>query len=155
MSTKHPDSVGEGIHPPFLLGGMMGLVLLYKAFDLPSPLHRKSRRLGIPLMLAGLALGGSAVAAQSKAGTAVNPTQPTTALVDSGPYRFTRNPIYLGMAMIFSGFAIFMNALWALVLLPVMVLTLDRGMVAHEEAYLEGKFGQAYTHYKDRVHRWI
>jgi protein-S-isoprenylcysteine O-methyltransferase Ste14 len=156
MEENQGPAVGtRRVRPPIVLGSMLGIVLLYRAFGLPSPLGKTARAIGVPLMVGGLALAGSAFRAQMKAGTAVDPDQPTTVLVESGPYRFTRNPIYLGMALLFSGFAIVMNALWTLLLLPGMVLALDRGMVRPEENYLTRKFGDRYQQYLRHVPRWI
>ena len=155
MLDQPKESVGHGINPPLLFGSMVGALLLHKAFSLPSPLPKAARIAGIPLVLFGLFLGGSAVAAQRRAGTPVNPTQPTQAIVQGGPYRFTRNPIYLGMALAYSGLALLLNAVWGLLLLPVMVIALDRGMIRGEEAYLERNFGEVYRQYKDRVRRWL
>ncbi len=155
MPDKPYAAAGAHIHPPFLLGGLMGILLLYKAFSLPSPLGKRSRLIGVPLLGLGLGLGASAVAAQLRAGTTPDPTEPSTALVQSGPYRFTRNPIYLGMALIYSGMALLLNAVGGLALLPGMIFAFDRGIVRNEESYLEQQFGQEYLDYKQRVPRWI
>jgi len=126
-----------------------------KARGVPSPLPKPARPLGIPLIAAGLLLGGTAVKAQFQAGTPVDPHQPTTALVESGPYRFTRNPIYLSFAFIIPGVALLFNTLWTLPLVPGMLAILDREMVQREEVYLEQKFGREYKEYKARVPRWL
>jgi protein-S-isoprenylcysteine O-methyltransferase Ste14 len=83
------------------------------------------------------------------------PANPTTALVTSGPYRFTRNPMYLGMAFLYVAFAFGFGVMWAMALLPVVILVVDRFVIAREEPYLERKFGQRYRDYKARVRRWI
>ncbi len=155
MSDQPLDAAGVKVHPPALLGGMLGLLLLLKAFELPSPLTRKQRMLGIPLILTGLLLGGSAFRAQRKAGTRPNPDQPVTALVESGPYQFTRNPMYLGMGAMIGGVAFLLNAIWGVLLAPAFLLILDRGQVKREEAYMERKFGDDYCQYKHRVRRWL
>lgn len=155
MSRKTLETVGPGINPPAVFGVMLGSLLLPRMFSLPSPLPKPARAAGIPLILLGALLGGSALMAQRRAGTTPNPTQPATALVQNGPYRYTRNPMYLGMATIYAGLAILLNEIWNLLLLPVMVLALDRGMVRREEAYLERRFGWRYRRYKRKVRRWI
>lgn len=149
------DAVGPGIHPPLLLAGMVGVMLLFKAFDLPSPLSHKARFAGLPLIIGGLLLGGSAVRAQMQAGTSPDPNQPSNAIVQSGPYQVTRNPIYLSMGLLLSGMAFLLNAVWGLLLVPVFLLALDRGMVRREESYLERKFGGVYLQYKQQVRRWL
>ncbi|HKH13010.1 MAG TPA: isoprenylcysteine carboxylmethyltransferase family protein, partial [Rubrobacter sp.] len=88
-------------------------------------------------------------------GTNVNPSRPTTAIVQAGPYRYTRNPLYVGMVVMYAGFAARANALPAALLLPVALHLVDRGVVRREERYLEDKFGGEYLRYEGRVRRWI
>ncbi len=88
-------------------------------------------------------------------GTAVEPWKPTTAIVTDGPFRFTRNPAYLGMALLYIAIALLADAFWVLVPLPLALALIDRGVIAREERYLEGKFGAEYTDYRTRVRRWI
>jgi protein-S-isoprenylcysteine O-methyltransferase Ste14 len=106
-------------------------------------------------VLAFMALAGGAVRRFRRAGTTENPFRPSTALVFEGPYRFTRNPMYLGMAAVYVGLAFVLGLMWALVFLPFVLLTVDRLVIAREERYLERKFGQEYVEYKGRVRRWI
>jgi protein-S-isoprenylcysteine O-methyltransferase Ste14 len=80
---------------------------------------------------------------------------PTTTIVETGPYRFTRNPIYLGMFVGLAGLAIAFDSLWLLGTLLVFAFAIRYGVVAREEAYLERKFGDAYRHYRARVRRWL
>ena len=72
-----------------------------------------------------------------------------------GPFRYTRNPGYLSMAMIYAGIAARANALWAILVLPVALLVIQRGVIEREERYLERKFGEEYLRYKTTVRRWI
>jgi protein-S-isoprenylcysteine O-methyltransferase Ste14 len=111
--------------------------------------------LGGVLLLAGLVLLGSFNTAFQRKGTAVEPWKPTTAIVTTGPYRLTRNPAYLGMALVYIGVALLADALWVLVPLPVVLVIIDRMVIAREERYLERKFGQEYLDYKGRARRWI
>ena len=87
--------------------------------------------------------------------TPANPWRPTTAIATDGPYRLTRNPAYLGMALVYVGIALCSQALWVLVPLPIVLAIIDRGVIAREEHYLERKFGQEYLDYKRRVRRWV
>ena len=91
----------------------------------------------------------------SRARTPVNPYSPTEALVTSGPYAFSRNPAYVGMAVIFVGIALAAEAPWALLALPLALLTIDRGVIQREEPYLERLFGDQYRGYRSRVRRWL
>jgi protein-S-isoprenylcysteine O-methyltransferase Ste14 len=90
-----------------------------------------------------------------KAGTRVETYKPTTTIVVNGPYRFTRNPIYLGMVLGQIGLAIAFDSLWILATLVLFYLVIRYGVVAREEAYLERKFGDVYLGYKSRVRRWL
>ena len=90
-----------------------------------------------------------------RAGTSVVPAEPATALVVTGPYRFTRNPIYIGFVLAYFGFAIVLTSMWVLLLLIPVLVILQRGVVAREEEYLERQFGEAYRKYKARVPRWL
>ena len=102
-----------------------------------------------------LALFVWAIVTIRKAGTQVETVKPTTAIVADGPYRFTRNPIYLGMMLSLIGLAIAFNTLWLLIALVPFYFVIRHGVVAREEAYLERKFGSVYLDYKQRVRRWI
>lgn len=85
----------------------------------------------------------------NRAGTKVDPREPTTAIVTGGPYRFTRNPLYLSMTLIYSGITALFDAL------PGVLRIMRRGVIEREERYLEGKFGDEYLNYKAQVRRWI
>jgi protein-S-isoprenylcysteine O-methyltransferase Ste14 len=75
--------------------------------------------------------------------------------VDRGPYRFTRNPMYLAMAVAYAGIAMLLNSVWALGMLPAVVAVVDRFVIPREERYLRAKFGETYVRYCSRVRRWI
>ena len=102
-----------------------------------------------------LALAIWAIVTIRQAGTQVETYKPTTAIVANGPYRFTRNPIYLGMVLGLIGLAIAFDSLWILATLVLFYLVIRYGVVAREEAYLERKFGDVYLGYKSRVRRWL
>ena len=109
-------------------------------------------------LLAGagwLALDIAAIALFGAAGTSIWPMVPSTALVTSGPYRLTRNPQYVGIACLYIACAFALGAIWALVLLPAVLVIVDRRIIPREERYLERRFGQGYRDYKARVRRWL
>jgi protein-S-isoprenylcysteine O-methyltransferase Ste14 len=83
------------------------------------------------------------------------PTNPTTAFVTSGPYRFTRNPMYLGMVFLYIAVALALGVIWALVVLPVVIAIVDGYVISTEECYLEMKYGDEYRAYKQRTRRWL
>lgn len=102
-----------------------------------------------------LALAIWAIVTIRKAGTQVETYKPTTTIVENGPYRFTRNPIYLAMVLGQIGLAVAFDSLWILATLVLFYLVIRYGVVAREEAYLERKFGDVYLGYKSRVRRWL
>ena len=150
------DTAGVVAPPPliYLAGLAVGFALeaLLPGSSVPAAIQWG---LGGVLVVAGVALLLSFNTAFSRKGTAVEPWKPTTAIVTTGPYRLTRNPAYLGMALVYVGVALMSDALWVLAPLPVVLAVVDRGVIAREERYLERKFGQEYVDYKSRVRRWI
>jgi protein-S-isoprenylcysteine O-methyltransferase Ste14 len=111
--------------------------------------------LGGAVFVSALALFAWAITTITRAGSNVPTNMPTTSIVATGPYRFTRNPIYLGMMLGLVGLAIAFDSLWLLMTLVPFFLVIRYGVVAREEAYLERKFGQVYRRYRARVRRWL
>ena len=111
--------------------------------------------LGGALLLAGLVLLFWFEQAFTRKKTPANPWRPTTAIATEGPYRLTRNPAYVGMALVYIGIALCSHALWVLLPLPVVLAIIDRGVIAREERYLERKFGEEYLDFKRSRRRWI
>ena len=110
---------------------------------------------GLIIVGAVLGLGLWSVVLMRRSGQSENPWKPTTQVLQDGPYRITRNPMYLQMVLACLGFAVALVNVWILVLTPVCAWLLQRLAILPEEAYLEGKFGDAYVDYKRRVRRWI
>jgi protein-S-isoprenylcysteine O-methyltransferase Ste14 len=104
---------------------------------------------------AALALFAWAIATVTRAGSNVPTSLPVTAIVDTGPYRFTRNPIYTAMMLALAGVAFAFDSLWPLLTLAAFAAVIRYGVVAREEAYLERKFGDVYLRYRTRVRRWL
>jgi protein-S-isoprenylcysteine O-methyltransferase Ste14 len=113
------------------------------------------RLAGVALIALGLLLSIAVVRAFGRVGTPVPPYRPTTHFVTTGPYRYTRNPDYIGQTLTYVGIAIVANSWWPLFLLPLVLLVVQRGVVRREERYLEVKFGQEYRDYMARVPRWL
>jgi len=120
---------------------------------LPADLAAGS--LGAVVFVLALALVAWAIFTITGAGSNVPTNLPTTTIVESGPYRFTRNPIYLGMFLGLIGLAIAFDNLWLLIMLVPFAFVIRYGVVAREEAYLERKFGDVYRSYRSRVRRWL
>jgi protein-S-isoprenylcysteine O-methyltransferase Ste14 len=107
------------------------------------------------LILAGLALFAAGVHDFSRAATPVPTNEPTRALVTTGIHGWTRNPIYLGMFLVYIGIGVAARSPWTLILTLPLAILIRYGVVGREEAYLERRFGDAYRDYKQRVRRWL
>jgi protein-S-isoprenylcysteine O-methyltransferase Ste14 len=107
------------------------------------------------LILIGLALAGAGIRNFSRAATPVPTNQPTRTLVTTGIHGWTRNPIYLGMFLVYGGIGVAARSPWILIFTLPLAITIRYGVVAREEAYLERRFGDAYRDYKTRVRRWL
>jgi protein-S-isoprenylcysteine O-methyltransferase Ste14 len=110
---------------------------------------------GGALLGLGISFAVSAVATMRQAGTSPIPVKPSTTLVTNGPYRFTRNPMYLGMTLVYVGIAVWTQAIWAFVYLPLVLLAVSRSVIGREERYLTQRFGEPYLQYRSKVRRWI
>jgi protein-S-isoprenylcysteine O-methyltransferase Ste14 len=155
------DSGTAGVvaRPPFLFLGalLIGFVLdwlLPLPLSLPGsePVHWIAGGL---LILIGLAFFVAGIRNFTGAGTPVPTNEPTRALVTSGVHGRTRNPIYLGMFLVYVGIGVAAGSPWLLTLVVPLAVTIRYGVVAREEAYLERRFGEAYREYKGRVRRWV
>ena len=111
--------------------------------------------LGASLVVAAIALFAFSVAKFQAAGTPVPARKPTTAIVRSGPYRFSRNPIYLAFSVLQLGIAIWVNSLWLLATLAGALVLMHFVVIPREEQYLERRFGAEYLDYKASVRRWL
>jgi protein-S-isoprenylcysteine O-methyltransferase Ste14 len=141
--------------PPFYVGGFLVGVALEQAFPIDAPPVGIAAA-GAVLGVAGwLALDGAAMLAFRRAGTSLRRTRPSAVFVTGGPYRFSRNPMYLGMACLYAGLALALGVVCALLVLPLVIAAVDQLVVAIEEAYLVRRFGDAYCQYMARVRRWI
>jgi len=117
--------------------------------------HGMTLLLGLVLLLLGLAIVIPGRRALRAAGTNVNPSLPTTVIVASGPFRFSRNPLYVGLTLLYCGLTLAFNTWWGLVLLVPILVIMHRGVVLREERYLEQKFGETYRQYCFRVGRYL
>lgn len=151
------DNPGVGVHPPlfFLSALLLGVVIDDRVHRLVIFHHTHWRGLGLIAVLLGVALVAVGRRTMVKAGTNVNPTLPAIAIVDSGPFRFTRNPLYVGLTVIYVGLSILLNTWWSLLLLVPVWLVMHFKVVRREETYLEGKFGESYLSYRHRVRRYL
>ena len=154
MNDNLPDNPGVIAPPPLIFAGPLALGLLLQRF---FPKKFLPRWIGITLGSLGIIVGAmliqGGIRAMFSAQTNVDPRKPATTVVTGGPYRYTRNPLYMGLTLIYAGIALLANALWVLLLLPVVLAVMIYGVIKREEQYLERKFGEQYLSYKARVRR--
>ncbi|MBM3584391.1 MAG: isoprenylcysteine carboxylmethyltransferase family protein [Alphaproteobacteria bacterium] len=150
------DSPGVIAPPPLLALATIALGLALDAIW-PAPLFGPTAQavVGGALLLAGLGLVAACALRFRRAGTNVPTYRPTTALVTDGPYRFSRNPIYIALLVTLAGLGIAVDSAWLLAGLVPLFVVLRWGVVAREERYLEAKFPDAYPAYMERVRRWL
>ncbi len=156
-----PDTGTAGViaRPPllFLAALLLGIVsdhLLPLPFPVPG-IDQVHWIIAGSLILIGLALAAAGIRSFLRARTPVPTNEPTRALVTTGIHGWTRNPIYLGMFLLYGGIGIAAHSPWILILTLPLAITIRYGVVAREEAYLERRFGDTYREYKARVRRWV
>lgn len=153
MSGPDPRS---RLFPPAvtIAGVVLGVgVQLLRPFRLAS--HPLGHWLGAVVIAGALALGGWAVWTFRRYGTTPDPHGDVTAFVTTGPFRFSRNPMYVTNLVFQIGAAFVLDNAWILILVPVTWLVLDRVVIAGEERYLADKYGKAYDEYRRQVRRWL
>lgn len=152
--TDHPDIIAL---PPLIVLLFLGAALLLQ-WLWPLEVSAEHRYLWRPcLVLAGLgiALAVWGKRALDRAGTNVHPHKPTTSIAIDGPYRFSRNPLYLAQLLVYLGVTLLFNSWWGPLLLVPLMATLHFGVIRPEERYLLEKFGSEYRNYRKRVRRYL
>lgn len=156
--ASRTSSPGVHFPPPFLYGaGLLVGWLLDRWRPLPITPGPSTVRDVIAAVLFAFWLGMmvSALLTFYRARTAVMPNRPAATLVTRGPYRLTRNPMYVSLVALYAALALVLNSWWLLLLLPLVVLAVDRIVIAREERYLSAAFPDAYAAYRARVRRWL
>jgi protein-S-isoprenylcysteine O-methyltransferase Ste14 len=156
------ETAGAVVRPPYLF---LAALLLGFVLDHVLPLSFPVSRIGLAhwisagvaglLIVIGIAAFAAGVRSFSSATTPVQGTKPTSALVTSGIHGWSRNPIYLGMFLLYVGIGLVVRSPWILILTLPLAITIRYAVVAREETYLERRFGDAYRHYKTHVRRWL
>ena len=151
-----PDTAHVLILPPLLYGAafVIGL-LLHWGFPVHILPPTLARGIGVVCVLVSFPLALMTFRALARAHTPVDPLKPTTALVTEGPFRSSRNPIYVALTLLYLGVAFLVNAWWILLLVVPVLVVIRYGVIAREEAYLTRKFGDAYRQYTTQVRRWL
>lgn len=154
--SEAPDKAEIVALPPVIFAGFLLFGLLVNRFW-PTPWlgAGAGSAAGYALIALAVALAGSAVWAMKRHQTTIDPRGATTALVSGGPFRFTRNPLYVSLALLNLAAACFADSLIMLALTVPLVIVLQQGVIRPEERYLERKFGEAYRQYQTRVRRWL
>jgi protein-S-isoprenylcysteine O-methyltransferase Ste14 len=150
------DKPGIIAPPPLIYGGGF-LIALFLHWREPLAIFARPSVLwpGIGLVVLGLSLGIWGGRTLATAGTNVNPYRPSTMIVDSGPFRFSRNPLYVGMDLVYIGLTLAFDTWWGFILLFPVLIIMHFGVIRREERYLEGRFGEAYRGYRARVRRYL
>ena len=165
MNVSPPDTALPAhsnviVFPPvipvsgFVLGLLMEAVWPLAPL-VPAVWRSGAREVGAVLLLVGTAGFAWMVATMKRAGTPIHNARTPTALVESGPFRFTRNPMYLFGSIAYAGLALVLLQPWCLLLLSAVVALIHYGVVLREEAFLERRFGAPYKAYQSRVRRWM
>ena len=139
------------VYVPFLA---MGIVLDF-LFPLPLLPNRVQYLVGFAVIAVCGLIMLFVFLAFRKARTNFNPRKPTTAIITTGPYRFSRNPSYVGLTLLCVGIGIAADSIWILGLLIPAIVVMHYGVIVREERYLENKFGEEYLRYKRSVRRWL
>lgn len=159
MDESAPAHPGVRFPPPLLfVFGLAAGWLLHRVYPLPL-LGAAERSLAVvpgwSLILVSLGLTAWALVSFRRAHTAVIPNRPATMLVLGGPYRFTRNPMYLSLVLLYLGVSLLVDSVWTLLLLPLLLFILYAAVIRREERYLAAAFGPGYLEYCARVRRWL
>jgi protein-S-isoprenylcysteine O-methyltransferase Ste14 len=145
------------VGPPPLLYGVTFLVVLALRWFWPMPIfgHPIALWSGVALVALGVAIIIWGRKSFQAAGTNISPFLPTTSIVITGPFRFSRNPLYVSLTLMYLGLTLAVNTWWGIVVLVPLLMIMHRGVVLREERYLEQKFGETYRQYRSKVRRYL
>jgi protein-S-isoprenylcysteine O-methyltransferase Ste14 len=149
------DNAGVIVRPPLLYAAALGAMLVLR-WLWPLPILGGAGLwpgLALVVLAVGLLIWGRRTLVSG--GTNVDPSLPSTAVVISGPYRLSRNPLYVGLALVYLGLTLALDSWWGIVLLAIVLIVMHRGVIRREERYLEQKFGDGYRQYRSAVRRYL
>lgn len=150
------NTAGVIAFPPLIyLVGLAPGIALHFLYPLPMIESPLSHFIGWPLVAFSIALVNWGLWHMRQAGTEVDVHKPDTALVTGGPFRFSRNPLYIGLTVLYLAISILVKTFWPLLFLPFVLLVMIKGVIVREERHLEKIFGEDYTKYKARTRRWL
>lgn len=156
MAHDEGDSPQIRIPPPLIyLAPLVSGLLLDRRFHVPFLPRNGARVVGWTLLIGGILLSSWFRRTMREADAPLRTDKPVPRLATGGPFRYTRNPGYLSLAMFYAGVAVLRNALWAILLLPAVLSVIQREVIGREERYLARTFGDEYLQYKASVRRWV
>ena len=159
MRPADNETAGVIAPPPLIYGGSLVIgYILHRLFPLramPGKARSLRRPLGISLIVAGAVPALWAAFTMLRQGNNPEPSHPVVSLVVGGPFRFSRNPIYLSMTASYVGAGFLLGTFWHVLLLPGVLTVMRRGVIEREEAYLARRFGKEYQTYLSHVRRWL
>ena len=156
VNVAAADNPGVIVLPPFLYLGVFVAALVANWF-VPLPMFATFVALtfGVCLSAVAIVIARWGRRTMTAAGTNVRPTRPATTIVTSGPFRFSRNPLYVSLTLLYLGLTTAVNTWWGLILLTPLLLVMHVGVVLREERYLTRKFGDSYRRYRANVRRYL
>ncbi len=157
LKSNQDDRVGVIVPAPliYLACLIVGLLIgVFHPIRLALP-NLVTIGIGLVFIVAAGVIVWLSIPTMRKAGISTDPSRPPMKLVVGGPFRFSRNPIYVSLALGYTGITIGFNSLFSLLLLILALLAVNYFVISREEKYLEKKFGEEYLSYKSRVRRWL
>lgn len=150
------DNPGVIALPPLLYGAtFLAALALHWLLPLPVLEQGVAFWLGVALLLVGLGIALWGQGTMRAAGTNVNPSEPTTAIVTGGPFKFSRNPLYVALMLLYLGLSLAVNTWWGFFAVVPLLVVMHHGVVLREERYLERKFSETYQQYRVKVRRYL
>jgi protein-S-isoprenylcysteine O-methyltransferase Ste14 len=154
--TARSDNPGVWLPPPLWYGlAVLIGVLLERRWPLPIPASPGTSIAGVFFVVGWMALAWVSIGRFRRSATSIVPIRPAGALVLSGPYRYTRNPMYVSLALLTIGCGLLLATWWPIVLLVPTLLIVRQFVIKPEERYLQRRFGSEYEAYTRRVRRWL
>jgi protein-S-isoprenylcysteine O-methyltransferase Ste14 len=153
--AKERDTAGVIAFPPLIYGIPLAATVVADRLLFKKRLPPAFQILSLGFFGAAASVIVPAVMEFRKAETAIDPYEPTTAIIESGPFEQTRNPLYVGLTLTYIAIALAFRARLPFRALPLILAVMNAGVIRREERYLEKKFGEKYRAYKERVPRWV
>lgn len=150
------DNPGVAVLPPLVYGAAFIVVLALRwLWPMPIVGHTMALCSGLALIVFAVAIAIWGRRTMHAAGTNISPLKPATVVVTTGPFRFSRNPLYLALTILYLGLSLAFNTWWGIVLLVPLLIIMHYGVVLREECYLDQKFGETYRQYRSTVRRYV